>query len=251
MDFEQMELDELKSYAKSIGLTIGNIGKEKLIEKIKAKESENNTIQSVLGDTDLDETLQTEITILENKTVNSTSGSLLNSITSAIDELETADKESEIVVEDLPIDTVIPVKSISFGGLIYKSRTNNAIFRWNKIGAIEYMTVAELNEMNNYKRDFLNRPLVILMDERAIRKFRLTKVYENVAKINDLKTVFASNISVINSTIDMALAVNMRDILISKVSQMIKTKNLVDINIIRLLSKKLQYDFDELLEQVE
>ena len=31
MDFEKMELDELKNYAKSIGLTVGNIGKEKLI----------------------------------------------------------------------------------------------------------------------------------------------------------------------------------------------------------------------------
>ena len=51
------------------------------------------------------------------------------------------------------------------------------------------MTVADLNEMNNYKRDFLNRPLVILMDERAIKKFRLTPVYENVAKINNLKQV--------------------------------------------------------------
>lgn len=250
MDFEKMELDELKSYAKSIGLTVGNTGKEKLIEKIKAKESENTTIQSVLNDTDLEESPEKEIiTPLDN--TNKSSGSLLDSITSAIDELESAEKDPEIVVEDLPIDTLIPVKSISFGGLTYKSRTNNAIFRWDKIGAIEYMTVAELNEMNNYKRDFLNRPLVILMDEMAIRKFRLTKVYENVAKINDLKAVFASNMSVINSTIDMALAVNMRDILISKVSQMIKTKNLVDINIIKLLSKKLQYDFDELLEQVE
>lgn len=42
MDFEKMELDELKNYAKSIGLTVGNIGKEKLIAKIKEKESTEN-----------------------------------------------------------------------------------------------------------------------------------------------------------------------------------------------------------------
>lgn len=41
MDYEKMEFDELKAYAKSIGLSVGNIGKDKLIEKIKAKESES------------------------------------------------------------------------------------------------------------------------------------------------------------------------------------------------------------------
>lgn len=249
MDFEKMSLDELKDYAKAIGLIFGNIGKEKLIEKIKAKKSENDIIKAVMDDTDLDESPEAK-NIVKTNNNESNSVSLLDSITSAIDELESSDKDVDVKIEDLPIDTVVPVKSISFGGLTYKSRTNNAIFRWNKIGAVEYMTVAELNEMNNYKRDFLNRPLVILMDERAVRKFRLTKVYENVARINDLKTVFNSNVATINSTIDMALAVNMRDILISKVSQMIKARSLVDINVIKLLSKKLQYDFDELLEQI-
>lgn len=105
--------------------------------------------------------------------------------------------------------------------------------------------------MNNYKRDFLNRPLVILMDERAVRKFRLTAVYENVARINDLQSIFSSDMKTIEASINMALAVNMRDILISKASQMIKNRTLVDINVIRFLSRKLQYDFDGLLETVQ
>ena len=132
--------------------------------------------------------------------------------------------------------------------LTYKSRTTNAIFRWNNIGSVEYMTVAELNEMNNYKRDFLNRPLVILLDERAIKKFRLTQVYENVAKINNLKAVFNSDMRTIEETIENALRVNMRDILISKVRQMIKNKTLVDVGIIKMLEKKLQYDLMDTIE---
>lgn len=246
MDFENMSLDELKEYAKKLDIKVGNIGKEKLIEKIKDAESSMASISSVIKDDDLEvtETIPT-ITSKDEK-----QESLLDSITSAIDDLdESVDTDTNITTEDLPIDTVIPVKSITFGGLTYKSRTNNAIFRWNQIGAIEYMTVADLNEMNNYKRDFLNRPLVILMDERAIKKFRLTPVYENVAKINNLKQVFAADTATINRTIDIALQVNMRDIIVSKVSQMIKNKSLVDINVIRLLSKRLSYDFEEILEQ--
>jgi hypothetical protein len=81
------------------------------------------------------------------------------------------------------------------------------------------------------------------MDERAIKKFRLTSVYENVAKINNLSAVFNSgDLDRIKKVISDALSVNMRDILISKVRQMYKNKKLVDVNILRLLQDKLQFD---------
>lgn len=241
MNFETMELDELKEYAKSLGITFGKIGKEKLIEKIKEHEKNESTISSVIEDEDLDDKIQEENEEVEEEN----KGSLLDSITSAIDDLEDSTGGDVEPIVDLPIDTLIGVKSITFGGLTYKSKTNNAIFRWNQIGAVEYMTVGQLNEMNNYKTDFLRKPLVILLDERAIKKFRLTPVYENVAKINNLTAIFNSDIDTISKVIDDALRVNMRDILISKVRQMYKNKKLKDIEVIRLLEQKLQFDLSE------
>ena len=240
MNFENMEIEELKEYAKSLGITFGKIGKEKLIEKIKEKELENTTVKSVMEDNDLDENVETKV-VEETKP----STSLLDSIASAIDDLDdSADEKIEEIV-DLPMDTTINVKSICFGGLTYKSRSTNAVFRWNQIGSIQPMTVAEINEMNNYKSDFLRKPLVILMDERAVKKFRLTSVYENVAKINNLTAVFNSSLPEIEKVIDDALRVNMRDILISKVRQMYKNKKLKDIEVIRLLERKLKFDLSD------
>lgn len=248
MDFEKMTLDELKEYAKSINLTVGNIGKEKLINKIRDKEKndkENEIINSVLEDVEFSLNEQKEK--LDNNEI-----SLSESISNAIDNLDESYKNNEASIEDLPINTMIRVKSITFGGLTYKSRINNAIHRWNQIGAEELMSVADLIEMNNYKRDFLNKPFVILLDDRAIKYFRLTNVYKNVAKVNELQKIFNSNnLSLIESTIDTAIAVNMRDIIISKASQLIKNRVLVDINIINLLSRKLKFDFTDLLEQCE
>ena len=241
MNFETMELDELKEYAKSLGITFGKIGKEKLIEKIKEYENNKSAISSVIEDEDLDDKIEEENGEVEEEN----KGSLLDSITSAIDDLEDSTGGDVEPIVDLPIDTLIGVKSITFGGLTYKSKTNNAIFRWNQIGAVEYMTVGQLNEMNNYKTDFLRKPLVILLDERAIKKFRLTPVYENVAKINNLTAIFNSDIDTISKVIDVALRVNMRDILISKVRQMYKNKKLKDIEVIRLLERKLQFDLSD------
>lgn len=242
MNFENMELDELKDYAKSLGITFGKIGKDKLIEKIKENENENTTVMSVLDDDDLEETVNVEEVVEELPT----SVSLLDSITSAIDDLDDATGGELQEIVDLPMDTVINVKSITYGGLTYKSRTTNAVFRWNQIGEIQPMTIGEINEMNNYKADFLRKPLVILMDEKAIKKFRLTPVYENVAKINNLGAVFNSgDMNKIDKVISDALSVNMRDILISKVRQMYKNKKLTDINVLRLLEKRLQFDLTD------
>ena len=241
-NYENMELDELKDYAKSLGITFGKIGKDKLIEKIKEKENENTTVMSVLDDDDLEETVNVEEVVEELRT----SVSLLDSITSAIDDLDDATGGELQEIVDLPMDTVINVKSITYGGLTYKSRTTNAVFRWNQIGEIQPMTIGEINEMNNYKADFLRKPLVILMDEKAIKKFRLTPVYENVAKINNLGAVFNSgDMNKIDKVISDALSVNMRDILISKVRQMYKNKKLTDINVLRLLEKRLQFDLTD------
>ena len=243
MDYEKMSLDELKDYAKSIGLTVGNIGKEKLIKKIKEKEAEKATVESVFADDDLEENKDEAQTVQIEEPKKDES--LLDSIASAIDDLDdSADEKIEEIV-DLPMDTTINVKSICFGGLTYKSRSTNAVFRWNQIGSIQPMTVAEINEMNNYKSDFLRKPLVILMDERAVKKFRLTSVYENVAKINNLTAVFNSSLPEIERVIDDALRVNMRDILISKVRQMYKNKKLKDIEVIRLLERKLKFDLSD------
>lgn len=236
MNFEEMELSELKEYAKTLGLTAGNIGKEKLIEKIREKEA----VAELIQDDDLAEDNSPE-EIPEEPTSTS---SLIDSISDAIDEMDESSDDNYLSEEvDLSLNESIPVKSITFGGLTYKSRSTNAIYRWNQIGAIEYMTVAELNEMNNYKRAFLNKPLVVLLDERAIKKFRLQKVYENVAKISNLKQLFKSDLSTISRTVQNAIDFNMRDILISKVRQMIKNKSLTDINVIKLLEDKLKHDF--------
>lgn len=244
MNYSEMTLAQLKEYAKNIGIIVGNCGKEKLIEKIKEKELSIN----IFNDDDLGESDDIEVSVEKSEAVPKDTALLLSSISEAIDELdESADDNVQVGDSGLSLDDIIPVKSITFGGLTYKARSTNAIYRWNQIGAIEYMSVAELNEMNNYKRAYLNKPLVILMDERAIKKFRLQKVYENVAQINNLKSLFKSDMSTIEKTIDMAIDANMRDILISKVRQMIKNGTLTNINIIKLLEKKLQHDLADIV----
>ena len=216
-------------------MKVGNIGKDKLIEKL----NEMDNISNVMSD---DEDLVAE-PINSEIVENETSQSVLDSISSAIDELdESEDDGYNNNFVDLPKDTVINVRSITFGRLIYKSPTNNSTVIWNNIGAVRQMTIAELTEMNNQSPEFLTNPNVILLNEDAIRMFRLNSVYENVAQINNLKTLFKQNTETIERAIDRGLMANMRDVLISKIRAMYSNKALTDINVIKLLEEKLQFD---------
>ena len=235
MNYNTMSIEELKDVARDKGMKVGNIGKDKLIEKL----NEMDNISNVMSD---DEDLVAE-PINSEIVENETSQSVLDSISSAIDELdESEDDGYNNNFVDLPKDTVVNVRSITFGRLIYKSPTNNSTVIWNNIGAVRQMTIAELTEMNNQSPEFLTNPNVILLNEDAIRMFRLNSVYENVAQINNLKTLFKQNTETIEKAIDRALMANMRDVLISKIRAMYNNKALTDINVIKLLEEKLQFD---------
>ena len=252
-NLENMSFDELKDVARFYSIKIGNISEDKLREKMKNVINENvntDAIADGLND-DLTVDSETDTAVVEETPVRSSGSKIsdnLKSISESIDELDESASDDDFEVVDLPKDTIIPVKSMTFGRLNYFTRAG-APYWWQKIGDVTNMTVGAIEEMNNYNRNYLHKPMVILMDERAVKYFRLKEVYENVAKINNLKTLFKQNIETISQTIDAALAVNMRDILIAKVRTMYKNGSLKDIKIIRLLERKLQYDLsDDIIE---
>lgn len=227
-NFDEMSFDEIKEIAKENNIKFGNISKEKLIEKIKDSFSGGEANKEDVS---------------ENKTEAS---SPLSSIMSVIDDLDESDTDrTNEVIEKLPMNMTIPVRSLTFGTLIYKSPLNNATFVWNRIGATIDMTIEEITQMNNQNETFLRKPLVVLLDERAVKQFGLTSVYENVAKINDLNRLFKSDMKTIEKTIDDAVRVNMRDILISKIRDMYKKKTLTDVHVIDLLSERLRFDLKD------
>ena len=244
-DLEKMSINELKDVAKFYNIKVGNIGEDKLRDKLKTVIEDNVNTNALVDDFDDDMVADEESKEVESvKKKESKVSDDLKSIADSIDELDESSVDNDFEVVDLPKDTIIPVKSMTFGRLNYFTRAG-APYWWQKIGDVTNMTVGAIEEMNNYNRDYLHKPMVILMDERAVKYFRLKEVYENVAKINNLKTLFKQNIETIEKTIDSALAVNMRDILIAKVRTMYKNGSLKDIKIIRLLERKLQFDLSD------
>ena len=249
MNYSELSLDKLKEIAKEKGISVGNTGKEKLIEKIEKYDLENST-KSLIDGTDIENDITvTDEDIAENKadekeeiySKESVIGSI-NDIVSDLEDFEESDERDD-TIEDIGMDEEVPCMSITFGGLIYTSPITGATYKWHKIGDVEYLSMKELVSMNNSKPVFLNRPWIILQDVRAINKFRLMSKYEEVAKVNQLKKLFASgDTKQISDTIDSALKSGMREVVISKVRTMYNNGVLTNTHIINLLEEKLRFD---------
>ena len=231
MDYTTLELDELKAIAKEKGMTIGNIGKEKLVSKLEAYDNENT-----VGKREV------------NAETNSTSSilSLINESVDSIVSNVTVKASTRQQDDTISSDEEIAVRSITLGGTTWISPKTNAHYRWNEIGSIEYVPFGELVTLNNTKRSFLYKPMIIVMDERVIKYFRLQDTYEKVAQIHSLKKVFdTNNLEEVSNILDTIIRVNMRDVAISKIRDMRKTGELYNIDIIKLVEKKLRFDLSE------
>lgn len=252
MNYKELSLDELKKIAKERGISVGNSGQEKIIEKLEKYDSENSTASLIDGSdikddisedtiiTDKTEDIDIQKADIEDKKENVIGA--INDIVTDLEDFEESDEKDD-TIDDIGMDEEVPCMSITFGGLVYTSPITGATYKWHKIGDVEYLSVKELISMNNSKPVFLNRPWIILQDIRAVNKFRLMSKYEEVAKVNQLKKLFATgNTKLIESTIESALKSGMREVVISKVRTMYNNGVLNNTHIIRLLEDKLRFE---------
>lgn len=185
---------------------------------------------------------------MENDNVSNSPEAILEQINSSVDEITNtnvvADKSRKNETK-INFEEEIACKSVTFGGLLWISPKTNSHYNWDDIGSVEYIPFGELITMNNTARDFLFKPLIVVQDSRAVEYFRLLDVYKNVAQVQNLNKLFTSPLSKIAEVVDMALRVNMRDIMISKIRQMRRTGELNNIDIIRLLENRLCFDVSE------
>lgn len=166
-------------------------------------------------------------------------------ISEGIDKLDEKSAVKKAAAKELPEDMIIPVKSLVFGELIFRSKESPLRISWRDIGEVKEMTMKQIIEMNNSSSDYLFKPYVVLLNADAAEYFGLSEIYKNLASIWNLMELFKKPETVIIKTIETALSVNLRDVLIAQVRKMYGNRTLTDVRIIKILEKKLQIDLLE------
>ncbi len=169
----------------------------------------------------------------------------INEVVSGLSEDTASSSPSKVIKTELAATDKIPCKNLFFGRLVYTSPTNGAGYIWPEFGKSISIPFGELQTMNNFKPQYLNKPLIFVDNAEVVEYFNLDAVYRNVANVNKFEAVLNSaNISLIRKRVQEAIAVGMRDAVIAKVRKLREDNKLVDINIIKALKEELKFDIE-------
>ncbi len=146
---------------------------------------------------------------------------------------------------DIDFNKEISVRSVTFGGLNWKSSKTGAYYRWNEIGAVEFIPFYELVTMMNTTPVFLREPYVVLLDEEAVNYFRLAPVYKKLAVVNNLESLFKEgDIAKVEKALMDIRNTGMRKVAVSKIKELRESHTLNNIDIIRLIERILFFDLE-------
>ena len=165
---------------------------------------------------------------------------LLNSKQNEIEELKNS---KQAISDDIDGNDYVTIRNVSTGSVVVGTRNNEYILESE--GDIERVQFNELRSLKNAHPKFFTIPLIVIDDEKVIKKLGLEKLYSELAYLNDLKTFFENNyedeiVQKLNNLSDFS-----RMQVFEKLKQMVKDKTFIDMDVRELIKKHYTIDIFE------
>ena len=165
---------------------------------------------------------------------------LLNSKQNEIEELK---NNKQATSDDIQENDYITIRNVSTGSVVVGTRNNEYILE--NEGDIERVQFNELRSLKNAHPKFFTIPLIVVDDEKAVKKLGLEKLYSELAYLDDLKSFFENNyedeiVQKLNKLSDFS-----RMQVFEKLKQMVKDKTFIDMDVRELIKKHYTIDIFE------
>ena len=165
---------------------------------------------------------------------------LLNSKQNEIEELK---NNKQTISDDIQENDYITIRNVSTGSVVVGTRNNEYILE--NEGDVERVQFNELRSLKNAHPKFFTIPLIIVDDEKAVKKLGLEKLYSELAYLDDLKSFFENNyedeiVQKLNKLSDFS-----RMQVFEKLKQMVKDKTFIDMDVRELIKKHYTIDIFE------
>ena len=165
---------------------------------------------------------------------------LLNSKQNEIEELRNSKQATSNEIQE---NDYVTIRNVSTGSVVVGTRNNEYILESE--GDIERVQFNELRSLKNAHPKFFTIPLIVIDDEKAIKKLGLEKLYSELAYLNDLKSFFENNyedeiVQKLNKLSDFS-----RMQVFEKLKQMVKDKTFIDTDVRELIKKHYTIDIFE------
>lgn len=153
---------------------------------------------------------------------------------------ENKKKQAELKDSD-EIQVVSLVQNVSY----YDNKTGD-MYEWDKIGHVEIMTVEVLKNLwRNHKAYFRNL-LLKPLDDRIIKLFGLSSVYDKYAELMDATTYTRDRIAGVCKEIE-GMSNGLRSAVYNKIISMVTNGEISDVVVIRALERQFDLDLIALL----
>ena len=165
---------------------------------------------------------------------------LLNSKQNEIEELK---NNKQATSNDIQENDYVTIRNVSTGSVVVGTRNNEYILESE--GDIERVQFNELRSLKNAHPKFFTIPLIVIDDEKAIKKLGLEKLYAELSYLDDLKTFFENNyedeiVQKLNKLSDFS-----RMQVFEKLKQIVKDKTFIDMDVRELIKKHYTIDIFE------
>ena len=165
---------------------------------------------------------------------------LLNSKQNEIEELK---NNKQTISEDIQENDYVTIRNVSTGSVVVGTRNNEYILE--NEGDIERVQFNELRSLKNAHPKFFTIPLIVVDDEKVIKKLGLEKLYSELAYLDDLKKFYETNyedeiVKKLNKLSDFS-----RMQVFEKLKQMVKEKTFIEMDVRELIKKHYTIDIFE------
>ena len=165
---------------------------------------------------------------------------LLNSKQNEIEELKNS---KQAISDDIDGNDYVTIRNVSTGSVVVGTRNDEYILE--NEGDMESIQFNELRSLKNAHPKFFTIPLIVIDDEKAVKKLGLEKLYSELAYLNDLKSFFENNyedeiVQKLNKLSDFS-----RMQVFEKLKQMVKDKTFIDMDVRELIKKHYTIDIFE------
>lgn len=144
-------------------------------------------------------------------------------------------------------DETIECRSVTAGELILVGAKSKLQYTWADYGDVAYVEYQDLQTLQSMRSGFLVKPRFIIEDEELVEQWgAMLKPIYNAIKEHDVETLLAMGPNALRGAL-ANLPDGLKEALKTKAAQMIKTEELNDIRVIKVIDEVLG---TELMESI-
>ena len=161
-------------------------------------------------------------------------------------EVAKEEKKNELKTEDIKHNELIEVMNGLTGGLIIGSPRSGAVWEFTQYGQSDFIEYRDLEVIRNTGNKLFTDAILIVLDKRVVKKFRLEDVYKHIVLPDDVESIFKKSVEDIQIFLDKAPE-GVIQTFVGKAVELYEKDKLNNIRLIKFIEEKFNIDFEDMV----